>query len=234
MLHTFTVQELFQLTVSRPAVGSLLRLNHLAKSITALKTLTQSLHDQHIKLDTSTATSMAEVVRFLSLQPDGSPEHLMHIISDIVQGWSLAVSYHSPQQWSSMAGTFASAMITPSGDSWLKDYQRMKMAFLDGVRWSQGDVNARHKAERMRTMLSRARKIGLEDPAKILRDELDAAKLGIMMYDQKQKRLVEGRASQALLAEDDNEHDTLPMTPRSIGFDQDEEILYEDDEDDLE
>lgn len=105
-------------------------------------------------------------------------------------------------------------MITPPFTGrWMKSYQRMKIAFLDGVRWSQGDVNARHRAERMRVMLTRARRIGLDDPARILRDELDAAKLEVMMYDQKQQQLLQGVSNHRAIADADvDDEDISPGT----------------------
>lgn len=212
------MQKLVQLTAINTGVGDLLRLQHLSKSMVAMTTLTQTLKAHGLGLDQGTVTAIAAIVRFFNFTCDAVPEHIMHLVSDLVQGWSIVVSYQSPEQWSSMSNVFASAMVTAVTPSWIKDLQKMKSAFLDGVRWSQGDVNARHKAEKMQTMLTRARRIGLDDPAKILRNELDAAKLGVIMYDQRQKRLLQGGASQAVLMDEDDEDDSMPITPRSVAF----------------
>lgn len=200
--------------------------------MTAMKTLTETLSAQKLALNAHTIPAIAAVVKFCGLRPESATEHIMHIVSDIVQGWSIAVSHRSPAQWSSAADTFASAMVTPSATpGWVKDFQKTKLAFLDGVRWAQGDVNARHKAERMRTMLTRARRIGLEDPAKILRDELDAAELTIGLYDQKQQRVLQGGGNVGLLEEEKEEDVMLPLTPTSGRMRIDDDILYDTDED---
>lgn len=234
VLYTFTVQELVQLTVRKPAVGDLLRLHHLEKNMTALRTLSQTLQAQNLKLDMQSVPAIAALVCFFTLESSGKTEHIMHIVSDVIQGWSLTVLYHSPQQWLALADSFASAMLNPPlRVGWLKDYQSIKMAFLDGVRWSQGDVNARHKLERMQTMLTRARKIGLEDPGKIVRDELDAAKFNVMTYDRKQQRLLQGRhAGHRVLAAGEDEDDIPPTAPRSKRRRFEDSIVYDTDDND--
>lgn len=108
----------------------------------------------------------------------------------------------------------------------------MKIAFLDGARWSQGDFNARHKADRMRTMLTRARRVGLDDdPAKILQDELDAEKLDVMIYYQKQQRLLQGsQTHRFLLGANDDQEERAKAAIRASKRRLEDDSIYDSDE----
>ena len=113
----------------------------------------------------------------------------------------------------------------------------MKLAFLDGVRWSRGDFNVRHKAATMKTMLGRAKKVGLEDPSKILCEELDAVKANLMLYEKRQQSILQGSGGRGMLMGDAEERgeeaeQEMLMTPRSGLLGEREAIVYEEDEDD--
>lgn len=96
----------------------------------------------------------------------------------------------------------------------------------------------------MQVMLGRAKKIGLDSPADILASELDAAKLSIVAYENKQQILLRDSASRALLAEPDEFEDQIVPSPRrrtkrimydleesdTPCADEEEHIVYETDE----
>lgn len=232
VMHSFTVEELLRFVRANPAVDSALRLNQLAADRTSYaKKILASFQAETLVLDKEAIRAIASVVRFLGLDASFAIEPVMHIVSDILQGWAFTVKHDTPAGWSQAAGTFAAAMDSPSGSIDIRAFENMKLAFLDGVRWSRGDFNTRHNPETMRIMLVRAKKIGLEAPTKILTDELDAVKLNLMLYDKNQQRLLHGTASQALLTEADNEDDSIPITPRSRDSCLDDEVVFDTDED---
>ena len=151
---------------------------------------------QAFALDTDSTIALAKFVRFLGFGMESAVEHVAHVVSDVLQGWGITVTPRSHTEWAQAANIFAVALCStvPGSSSTL---YCIKLAFLDGVRWSQGDSNTRHSPEKMRAMLRRAKAINLEDPAKILTNELDAAKLRIILYDKKQQRLLQTGPTQS-------------------------------------
>lgn len=217
-----------QLTTRSPPVGELLRLNQLCEKRKGLAaTIQKAFKKQKVPLDRKAILAMAEIARFLGLSSASATEHVMHVVSDLTQGWNLAVSYQSAQKWTEDAARFASAMHHgPHGS--LEDFQRMKLAFLEGVRWSRGsDTSTRHNVNEMRLMLLRAKKIGLEDISKTLCDELDSAKLRLKLFDENQQRLLKGSAVQRLLLGESG-----PTTPRTTRRYYGEDIAYYTDDND--
>lgn len=197
ILNTFTVRELLRLTATDSSIAAMLRLDILGSRMHSYhKTVRPDLEKQNFQLNEDTVVTLARFARFLHLGMNSPAEHLMHLVSDVIQGWGVKVKYHAPEQWLSAANVFATSLGQAPAS--MKQYQQMKIAFLDGVRWSQGEFNTRHSDEKMRIMLGRAIKIGLQDPAKLICEELDGAKLNVMLYDKKQQKVLEGAAARAL------------------------------------
>ena len=83
--------------------------------------------------------------------------------------------------------------------------------------------------------------VGLESPAKILADELDAVKLQMFVYEKRQIRLLQGTPSRALLEEPDEGKDDIEIVSNTEGVDAGEvgehddfEIVENSEEDDVE
>ena len=107
-------------------------------------------------------------------------------------------------------------MTRGSGDAAsFKELKSSELAFLDGVRWGNGEWNAIFKPDKIRRMLKRAKKVGLESPAQILSDQLDAAKLTIWAFEKRQQRLLQGTASRALLTDAVEDKDEIVFDPTS-------------------
>ncbi|KAK4556216.1 hypothetical protein LTR86_006913 [Recurvomyces mirabilis] len=102
----------------------------------------------------------------------------------------------------------------------LREYMKVRMAFLDGLRWGLGIFNVRHSSEGMALMMEKATVAGLGDPAKILADELDAAKLQIDVFGRTQHALVEdgGRSGDDL--------DLIEGPGDMMNDDADEDVVY--------
>lgn len=77
-----------------------------------------------------------------------------------------------------------------------------------GVFWGLGDFNAKFRADRIRRTLFRARKSGIEDPAKILSDEMSGARIAIATSAQAHQRLLHNGPSQLLLAAEEEDEDS--------------------------
>lgn len=238
VLRTFAISDFLAFVNSSPAVDRALRLPMLAAERKSYATkILPSLKSDNVTLNVENITAMAQIARFLGFDAALPIEHVMHIVSDIIQGWAFTITSKTPSGWSECANIFANAMNDCEAPTDLKGHQNMKLAFLDGVRWSRGDFNVRHKAERMKTMLMRAKKIGLEDPAKIVCGELDAVKINLMLYEKTQQKILQGKGARGLIMEageeqegEEEEEEALVM-PQSGLFDAGDEIVYEEDED---
>ena len=106
------------------------------------------------------------------------------------------------------ASVFAQALCDNKAAS-LKEMYGVRMAFLDGVKWGTArERNAKFMSDKIQKVLNASRRIGLESPAKLLSDELDAVKLTIWSFEKEQKRLLgKGSANQLLLENIDEDVD---------------------------
>lgn len=229
--QTFPVAQLMRLAACVPAVGSLLRLDQLSAERQGLTaTIQPAFKAQEVPLDGRSISAMAEIALFLGLTTASAIEHVIHIVSDLIQGWAVAVSYQTQQKWLDDATCFASAMQVARHGS-LQSLQGMKLAFLEGVRWSRGkDTSTRHNAESIRLMLLRARKIGLDDISKMLCNELDATKSGLQLFETRQQKLLGGMSAQHLLSAEEDAGNISPTTPEKPRCHYDEEIVCDTDD----
>ncbi|USW55915.1 hypothetical protein Slin15195_G092340 [Septoria linicola] len=197
IITTVKVTDLLRLPQLQPVIGNILRFDVL-RSHAALGKKEAEFKSHGIRLDSTTAAGIARLTRFLGLTSKSPVQHLSHIVADVVRGWHLSVIFQEPRAWRKLASDFARAL---AGDHWMEPekQQSLKLAFLDGIRWSQGDFNARHKVELMAAMQRKARLIGLEFPAKIVSDELDAWKVRLFTHENNVARLLGGNARQPLL-----------------------------------
>lgn len=152
--------------------------------------------------------SIADVAKFLGLSYDSSIGHVsgvgtynhnpsnitecanryISVVSGITQDWGINITRHSGSGWLAKAQTFAHAM-DPNRTARPGHLTAMEEAFMDGVRWGcTKEANPRLRADRARRALRRARMVGLESPAKLLVDDLDAAKLTILSFEKAQLR----------------------------------------------
>ena len=78
----------------------------------------------------------------------------------------------------------------------------------DAFRFSGlGEFNVMLTVERMQKMQRAANDVGLQNPARILCDEMDASKVHLWMSQRKHERLVSGPPSQMLLGDPVEEED---------------------------
>lgn len=169
-------------------------------------------------------------------------------VSDVVEGWSVSVERREEAEWYKLSTAFARHVCkrTIPPVSLIKDVEMVKLAFLKGIEWGCGKVNATHSTALIAHKNQKAAAVGLADPRKIIVNELDAAKLLVMAHQKTEDRRLQkyhqqGQLLPATIADDeefdddqeDNDIDTdmedEPTTPMQVD---DDEILY-DDEDEL-
>ena len=216
ILSTINVDDLYRLPQSHPALGELLRFEVVTNSM-SLANKETTFRRQAMPLNSRSAGAIALLASFMGFTPKSPIAHISHIVADVVQGWHLAVVHREPLEWQTLASVFArSFTAAPVG---LKQEQAIKMAFLDGVRWGQGDFNARHKLETVVKMQKKAKSIGLECPAKIVTDELDAVKLMVWGHENRIANMLKTHNTQLMLEDghvsDEDEHDDIPQVVES-------------------
>ncbi|KAK5126694.1 hypothetical protein LTR85_009628 [Meristemomyces frigidus] len=191
VVSTFAVQELLGLSRTVPALGNVLRFNVLTMAGDYRKKLRRMLREDDVQLKPEIVSAMARLCRFMGLSTQTPMSQISHVVSDIVQGWAFHVLYASPEEWPQVAAIFAHVYCrrsTPAAG--VREVQKVKVAFLDGVKWGLGTFNARHTAENILKMQKKADAVGLGRPAKLIADELDAAKLDILTYEKAEDRLI--------------------------------------------
>ena len=88
----------------------------------------------------------------------------------------------------------------------IRTLEQLHIAFLIGCSLALGDPNitnfhARQSVQNKQRILRKSKAIGLENPAAILCNELDAAKLHLMLQHKSYERLLSAPPSQRLLAD---------------------------------
>lgn len=199
ILTTISVADLLFLAQSIPTVGYMLRLDVLLEG-SALYTKERAFRQHQVPLNSLSVKGIAKLARFLGLTVNSALNHISHIVADTVQGWHLQVVHRDETEWRNLASTFARAFADSAAMGFVTE-QKVRLAFLDGVRFGRGDFNARHTPETMATMARRAKDIGLEHPDRIITNELDAVKLMAVSHEQQVQNLFKNRQQQLLLQE---------------------------------
>lgn len=157
----------------------------------------------------------------------------------------MSVEYREESEWYRLATAFARHVCkrTVPPVSLIKDLEKVKLAFLKGIEWGCGKVNATHSAALIDQKNRKAAAVGLADPRKIIVDQLDAAKLVVMAHQKTEERRLEKYHQQGHLlpaaptddeqlddGQDDNDVDMdvedEPTTPMHV--DDDETMYYDD------
>ncbi|KAK3695891.1 hypothetical protein LTR37_018296 [Vermiconidia calcicola] len=208
ILKTVSVDSIFE-AASNSAIGSALRLGEIERERKGYaKVILPALLDQQVRLTPKMIEAVAEMVEFFGLTPKSPIAHIAGMISDYVEGWGLKVDeYHVGTEWIAAASVFAQVLCEKRAT--LKDFEAVKMAFLDGVLWGNTrERNGKFRPEKRQRIMKRGKKIGLESPAKLLCDELDAVKLILMSFEKQQQRLLEsGSTGQLQLEEGEQTED---------------------------
>ncbi|KAK5136207.1 hypothetical protein LTR08_003814 [Meristemomyces frigidus] len=213
VIRTISVQEFLDFA-NQEAVERVLRLNILSMKGDYRKTIRPTLHADNITLTPAVITAVARTAKAFGLGTDSTrywsdsaTEQLSQVVADLVQGLHFRIDVLSPQEWQTVAAIFAHVLCRRSVPAAsFQQTENIKLGFLAGIQWSLGQFNARHSVQLIAGMQRRAKAVGLESPARILSDELDAAKLHLVSYERRQERLLSGYNSAALSLEE-------PATP---------------------
>ncbi|KAK4547132.1 hypothetical protein LTR36_001353 [Oleoguttula mirabilis] len=208
VIRTIAVQDLSGLASADSMMRDVLRLDILSKPGDYRSKLRKMLKDGDVELTPSVVTAIARFCKTLGLGRNSSIEHISHVVADMVLGWAFRVEHLSAHEWQNAASIFAHVLCRRSvPTAGIQDLQRIKMGFLDGVKWGMGTYNVRHSPISITDMKRKAKSVGLESPAKIISDEMDATKLHIWAYEKRQQRLLGGVGRNAPLMLDE------PVTP---------------------
>ncbi|SMQ45815.1 unnamed protein product [Zymoseptoria tritici ST99CH_3D7] len=169
VVKTIKVDELFAKIERGPDISRVLRLNTLVMRLDFKKKVLSKLRDANIELGPETIGIIAKVARLMGLDSAAQPEHLSHILCDVIQGWGLRLVHAAHGEWEQLAARFARSIsdrddrIVPA-----RELQVLESAFLDGVRYgSSKEFNTRHCPNRIRAMEVQALALGIPTPAEL-------------------------------------------------------------------
>ena len=87
ILYTFAISGFLAFVNNSPIVDRALRLPELTAARTSYATkIRPSFKADNVRLETESIRAMAKIARFLNLSAASPIEHVMHIVSDIIQG----------------------------------------------------------------------------------------------------------------------------------------------------
>ncbi|KAK5109071.1 hypothetical protein LTR62_007527 [Meristemomyces frigidus] len=236
MINTFSVAELYAACQRMPAMAAALSLDIVGKEGSNLKkTVLIELELRGIALSERTTVILAEICHFVGLTATSSLQHLEHIVSDIVQGWRLAIQPSTSAEWAMLASTFTLKLCNQDRSS-LDRQMALQMCYLSGVKAGLGEFNFMLQPKLIAKMKRKSIIVGLESPTQIVLEAIANATSSVLDYDKEQnKRYAE--AESRILLPDVEDHFRLdsdvssPSTGRSRGLSmpEDDEIMYDDD-----
>lgn len=207
IIHTFKMQDLLHLVqhdqdAYDPIIERILRLDNLDVRRDLKKDIHPKLRQHNIPLSAVVAIGVAKLTAFAGIKSNSNnSDHIQAFVAEIIQGWALKLKHRTPEQWSSLATSYANALFECSHrPRSLMEEMMIKRAFLGGVFWgSSKHFNPRHSPEHIRSTYKTAKEIGLEDPGKMTMDEVAALQMNLIMYEKTQQRHLPGHRTQLLL-----------------------------------
>jgi hypothetical protein len=203
MIKTFKVAELLQLINRCEPVRRTLSPHIFIKRGDLKTIILPQLRQRNVELLPDTVDGLARIAALLGITPSSSTiEQISYSVCEVVQGWALNISHQTQSEWSTLATTFATSLFQHSGQKpTLRDEVKVKRAFLDGISWaSSACFNTSHSPVAVGRMLKRARAIGLDDPGKLLSDELAAAQMGLVLFEKRRQRRLPGLHTELLVS----------------------------------
>lgn len=219
MLHTFSVKDFVLQVGSDPTLDTILQLSTLALGRDYQTTIVAMMREAKKILTPQNVSAIAQIVRITGLDHRSPVGQISHITGDVLRGLGFVLDKLSEADWQLKSAMFARAMGEAS-DSPLtfEERENMQLAFLNGVAWSLGDWIYKHRITNMHLMWVRAKRIGLESPARIL------AKVHLQMLEKRQHRMFPSHRAQALLEDgvsDDEEQEALAIDVESLALQSD-------------
>jgi hypothetical protein len=142
IVHTVSTTELVRAIRDDAEMAQVFRLETLI-SPRAIVRIERDLVLDKLPLTTGVVSAIAKLATLLAV--GCCPVRLTHIVRDVIEGWSIHITFQSPKIWSAFTNQFlhtiSRAEALPLST---KDQERVKMAFLEGVRWGMAKPNAAH------------------------------------------------------------------------------------------
>lgn len=236
VIHTFDLNELLHFVQYNqdaydPVIERILRRERLDQSGDLKSDIYKKLVDDAIPLCPTIVSGIAKLTAFAGIKSYAPISQISAFVAEIVKGWGLKLHHRSASKWSELATTYSTALFQYSAQPRvnLREEICIKRAFLEGVFWgSSKHFNPRHCPEHVQSTYRSAKKIGLEDPGKMLMDEVSAMQMALMWYEKTlQRRLPGGHRSQLLLLEEEEEEQKGSSVVSDEGFAEDEDENHE-------
>lgn len=194
IIHTFDFSDLLALTADVAALKHCLRLEVLSAPGNFKTGVRKTLKAHNVRLTPEITVAIAKLASFMGIRINATTEQIMHFVADVIQGFAIQLQHQAGEQWAALAGVFESALATNADRPIALRDQGIKKAFLDGIRLgNSSNWNTMLSTKHMQAMHRKSKTIGLEDTAKILSDEMDAAKLSLRQDEDNFLRRSKGR-----------------------------------------
>lgn len=213
VMHTFSVEDFVRQLDNDPTLDAIFQLSTLSLGHDYRTTIVRMMRAANKTLTPQNVSALARTVRITGLGHQSPLSQVSQVVGDILRGLAFVLDKLSEAEWQRKSAIFARAMGQGS-DHPLTFEQRenMQLAFLNGVIWSQGDWIYKHRITNMHLMPIRAKRIGLESPARIL------AKVHLELLEKRQHRMFPSHCAQALLQDgvSDDEQDFWAIDVESL------------------
>jgi len=176
VVRTFSVQDLVRYFSSVSTIETIFQLPVLSLGQDYQTKIIPMMQKADNKLTPENISALAHVVLFSGMDHSSSIGALSQMVGDLLRGLGFVLAKYSDAEWLHKAAIFAHAIGKNSDTPLGNKEQDLRLAFLNGVVWSLGEFIYQHRMNKMSTMWTRANKIGLDCPARILSSGLDAEK----------------------------------------------------------
>ena len=191
-----------------------------------------------LQLDEVVVASIADLSQYMGITSKSSVEEIAYLCSEFVAGWCLCITHCSEQIWRRYALVFSHAFCLGSIEPIeTRDQEKLKMGFLLGVSLGYAALSVFHampsansvdslkdyggkdkdlvtQASHQKKLHAKAVSVGMSEPARLLCNDLDGAKMQLMMQQKRYERRFRTTRSQLLLqdaveVEDDADDDDI-------------------------
>jgi hypothetical protein len=169
IVHNLTIADLAKTILTDAEMSKVFRVDLLA-SKRAIMHIERDLKTDELPLTTAVVSATAKLAILLGVGL--CPIRLKHIVRDVIEGWRIHIPFQPPKTWSAFANHFLHAVSKAEAlPLSTKDQERVKMAFLEGVRWGMAKSNSAHT--QIAQLQQKWHACGLLKPEAVLAFELD-------------------------------------------------------------
>ncbi|KXT04247.1 hypothetical protein AC578_7939 [Pseudocercospora eumusae] len=211
IIRTFSLQQLRQFCHENKNVGSLLRLAKL--TIPGYASMRRALEVDEVALNLQSTTAIADLAIFMGIDGHACMTHIQALVCEVIWGCCLQLTYHTEEEWQSLASAFSQALIKAAeGFNNFGQQVKIEHAFLEGIFWACGEVNPKTTKEKTDRNARKAGSLGL-NPLQIITKKLDSIKMSLAMETKASMKRVKNYHRKLPAIEDSEDADSAVAGP---------------------